>query len=153
MINVTKNEFIEICSSKLKLVRTECDYSQDKMAVVLGMSKKTLVEIEKGRSTLGWSGSVTLCTIFQNSEIINISFGGKPTDIIMALAFEGKEPVYKKTLGGKVWWRDIEKSKNGKIQKNIISGHYRILDNEDRRISSSFNFEEIKAQLMGSKGQ
>ena len=141
-----RNEFIEHCNDKLKLIRTEYGYSQDKMSVIMGMSKKTLVEIEKGRSTLGWSGSVTLCTIFQNSEIISATFGGKPTDIIMALAFNGKEPyeIYKKTLGGKVWWQDIENGKNGKIQQNIISRHYRILDNDDRRVCSSFDFEEIK---------
>ena len=144
-----RNEFIESCNNKLKLVRTEYGYSQDKMAIILGMSKKTLVEIEKRRSTLGWSGSVTLCTIFQNSEIISATFGGRPTDIIMALAFDGKEPIYKKTLGGKVWWQDIEKGKNGKIQQNIISRHYRILDNDDRRVCSSFDFSEIKEVFYG----
>jgi len=149
MILVDRNEFIESCNNKLKLVRTEYGYSQDKMAIILGMSKKTLVEIEKRRSTLGWSGSVTLCTIFQNSEIISATFGGRPTDIIMALAFDGKEPIYKKTLGGKVWWQDIEKGKNGKIQQNIISRHYRILDNDDRRVCSSFDFSEIKEVFYG----
>ena len=139
-----RDEFIENCNCKLKLIRTEYGYSQDKMSVILGMSKKTLVEIEKGRSTLGWSGSVTVCSIFRNSEIISATFGGKPTDIIMALAFDGKEPAYKKTLGGKVWWQDVEKNKKGKIQQNIISRHYRILDNADRRVCSSFSFEEIK---------
>ena len=55
-----REDFIKTCNSKLKLVRTEFSFSQDKMAVMLGISKKTLVEIEKGRSSLGWSGSIVL---------------------------------------------------------------------------------------------
>lgn len=139
-----RNEFIGTCNKKLKLVRTEYEYSQDKMAHILGVSKKTLVEIEKGRSSLGWSGSVTLCSIFGNSEIIAGVFGGKPTDVIMALAFDGNEPIYPQTMGGKIWWTDIEKAEKYKIQQNIISRHYRILDDNDRRVCSNFDFDKIK---------
>jgi DNA-binding XRE family transcriptional regulator len=48
-----RKQFIEICDSKLKMIRIEFSYSQEKMALILGISKKTLVEIEKGRSSLG----------------------------------------------------------------------------------------------------
>jgi len=140
-------EFVAKCSGKLKLVRTEYSYSQDKIALILGISKKTIVEIEKGRSSLGWTGSVALCTIFTNSEILSATFGGKQTDIIMALAFDGHEPNYPKTMGGKVWWKIIEESNNYKIQQNIISKHYRILDSADRRVCSSFDLEQIKNSL------
>ena len=44
-----KQEFIELVNSKLKLIRVENDLSQEKMSEVIGLSKKTLVEIEKGR--------------------------------------------------------------------------------------------------------
>lgn len=142
-------EFIVICNKKIKLIRTEYNYSQDKMSHILGISKKTLVEIEKGRSSLGWSGSVTLCSIFSNSEIIAGAFGGKPTDIIMTLAFDGHEPQYPKTMGGKAWWTDFEIGMKYKIQQNIISRHYRILDENDGRVCSSFDYEEIKNKFLG----
>ena len=41
-----RKEFIEIMSSHLKLVRTEYGFSQDQMAAVLGISKKSLVETD-----------------------------------------------------------------------------------------------------------
>ena len=42
-----KQEFIELVNSKLKLIRVESNLSQDKMSEIIGLSKKTLVEIEK----------------------------------------------------------------------------------------------------------
>lgn len=144
---MTKDEFVKELDQKLKLVRTEFDYSQDKMAEILGMSKKTLVQIEKGRSTLGWMGAVTLCTIFGKSEILAMTFGGQPIEVIMALAFDSTERDYPKTLGGKVWWEEVETSFGYKIQKNLFTQHYRILDSQDRRICSSFEFDHLKKRL------
>ena len=140
---MTREEFIKTMDEKSRLIRTEFRYSQDKMAEILGMSKKTLVQIEKGRSTLGWMGSVTLCTIFGKSEIVQMTFGGPPEDVIMALAFDSAEQQYTRTLGGKIWWVNVETSNGYKIQKNIVFQHYRILDGEDRRICSSFEYENI----------
>ena len=45
-----RTEFISIMNSKIKLIRTEFDLTQEKMAEAIGISKKTLVEIEKGRN-------------------------------------------------------------------------------------------------------
>ena len=55
---MNREEFIREMDTQLKLVRTEYGYTQEMMASILGLSKKTLVEIEKGRSTLGWMGAV-----------------------------------------------------------------------------------------------
>jgi len=150
---MNKDEFITKCNDMLKLIRTEYNFSQEKMAHILGLSKKTVVEIEKGRSSLGWGGSVTLCTIFSSSLILAAVFGGNPADIIMALAFEGREPAYAKTMGGRVWWRVVSERNGFKIQQNIISQHYRILDGEDRRICSSFDYESIKERFAEASGQ
>ncbi|OJU14359.1 MAG: transcriptional regulator [Clostridiales bacterium 43-6] len=144
---MTRDEFIKQVDGKLKLIRTEFQYSQDKMAEVLGISKKTLVQIEKSRATLGWMGAVALCTMFGNSEIVSMTFGGNPLDMIMALAFDSTERSYPKTMGGKVWWSEIETEGNYRLQKNIISQHYRILDDTDRRICSSFEYDNIKIRF------
>ena len=66
---MTKDEVISAVNSKLKRVRTEYGLTQDKMAVILGISKKTLVESEKGRRALGWTEVVALTAIFSGSTI------------------------------------------------------------------------------------
>ncbi|WP_042331042.1 helix-turn-helix transcriptional regulator [Desulfosporosinus orientis] len=143
---MTRVDFINKVSEKLKLIRIERDYTQDKMAEILGISKKTLVQIEKGRSTLGWPGAVTLCTIFRDSDVLEMTFGGDHLDIILSLAFENYERN-EKTMGGKIWWTTIEDETPYRIQQNIISRHFRILDDRDLRICSSFDEGFIRKRL------
>ena len=144
---MTREEFITEVNSKLKLVRTEYGLTQDKMAAILGISKKTLVESEKGRRSIGWTEAVALITIFQSSTILQNSFGGDPVGVVSALAFEDIEVSYPSTMGGRVWWKEIT-SKNGyRIQQNLVSAHYRILDSEDRKLISSFDLDEINEYL------
>ncbi len=147
MLDMNREGFIKKADEKLKMIRIENDYTQDKMAEALGTSKKTLIQIEKGRASLGWSGAVTLCTIFKNSEVLEMTFGGPPHDVILLLAFDNYES-YDKTMGGKVWWKDIEKRGKYKVQQNIITQHYRILDSVERKICSSFDYKYIKKRLL-----
>ncbi len=142
-----REAFISKCNDKLKLTRTEFDLSQEKMAWKLGLSKKTLIEIEKGRATLGWTGAVALTAIFADSEILAATFGGNPAELVNLLAFDGYASNFPQTMGGKVWWRNIHETDGYKIQQNIISFHYRLLDDKDRRICSSFNLEDMKLKL------
>ena len=142
-----RNEFIGKADEKLKLVRTEYDFNQERMAEILGISKKTLVQIEKGRSSLGWTGAVALCAIFERSEILEAAFGGAAAELMMTLAFRDSEPDYPKTMGGKIWWKTLEESNGNKIQQNIVSQHYRILDPFDRRVFSSFELAAVKERL------
>ena len=142
-----REDFIKDMDTQLKLVRTEYNFTQDVMAKILGISKKTLVEIEKGRVSLGWSGAVTLCSIFSDSQVLSGKLGGEAGDMIKAIAFQDLKPNYPKTMGGKVWWRVVEKIGEYTVQQNIISQHYRILDGEDRRVYSSFDLNEIKNRL------
>ena len=60
---MTKKEFAAALDSALKAVRKEYGFTQEKMAAVLGISKKTLVEIEKGRSS-GMDGCGGICGNF-----------------------------------------------------------------------------------------
>jgi DNA-binding XRE family transcriptional regulator len=145
---MTRNEFINLIDQKVKLIRIEKGYSQDKMAEILGISKKTLIQVEKGRSSLGWTNSVALCTIFQESEILEMTFGGDTNYLVLSLAFDNYNEEYSKTMGGKVWWRDEESMGDYKVQQNIISGHFRILDKYNRRVCSSFDLEYVKLRLV-----
>lgn len=144
---MNKDEFIQKCNEIEKLIRTEFSYSQEKMSEILGISKKTLVEIEKGRSSLGWTGSVALCSLFVDSKILSDTFGGEPSDMIQALAFSHTNRVHPKTMGGYFWWREVERKGDYKVQQNILSQHYRILNQENERLCSSFDYEEIKLHL------
>ena len=144
---MTKEEFLTQINSKLKLVRTEYDLTQDKMAVILGISKKTLVESEKGRRSLGWTEAVALTAIFADSTVLQDAFGDDLVEMVSALALADVEVRYPRTMGGKVWWKQI-KNKNGyKIQQNVISGHYRVLDPNDGRMISSFHLETVEQYL------
>lgn len=82
---MTKKEFAAALDSALKAVRKEYGFTQEKMAAVLGISKKTLVEIEKGRSSLGWTGAAAFAAIFRESCILQAQFGGDLDDLVERL--------------------------------------------------------------------
>ena len=144
---MTKDQFIYEMNQQVKLVRTEYGFTQETMAKALGLSKKTLVEIEKGRSSLGWMGAVAFVTIFSDSQLLSRLLGGEAEDMVLALAFDDLKPTYPKTMGGKVWWRYIESVGPYRIQQKLISQHYRALDAEDGRVYSSFDLETVRSYL------
>ena len=150
---MTREEFIKMMGERVKLVRTEYSLNQDKMAYILGISKKTLIEIEKGRISLGWTASVAMGTIFPDSTILQNDFGGEVSDLISSIAFSEITPIYPSTMGGRVWWKDIKKIKGYRIQQNIISQHYRLLDKNDGRIISSFDLKIIEDRLNDEIGE
>ena len=144
---MTKDQFIAEMNQQVKLVRTEYGFTQETMAKALGLSKKTLVEIEKGRSSLGWMGAVAFVSIFSCSQVLSHLLGGEAEDMVLALAFDDLKPTYPKTMGGKVWWRYVEMCGPYKIQQNLISQRYRALDREDGRVCSSFDLNTIREYL------
>ena len=142
---MNRAEFVAGIDSQVKLVRTEYDFTQQKMALLLGISKKTLVEIEKGRSSLGWSGAVTLCALFSDSQVLQNAYGGEVSDMLQALVFGEAPQPPRPTMGGHVWWRTLRDDDGFRIQQNLISGHYRILNEADGRLFSSFDREAVDA--------
>ena len=149
---MTKDTFVREMNQQVKLVRTEFGLTQEAMAKVLGLSKKTLVEIEKGRSSLGWMGAVALVTLFSDSQILDRLLGGEAGDMVRALAFSDTKPVYPRTMGGKVWWRTVEAVGPYRIQQNLLSQHYRALDAQDGRVCSSFDLEQVRQVLRELEG-
>jgi DNA-binding XRE family transcriptional regulator len=144
---MNKIEFIKLLDEKLKLIRTEYGLTQDKMASVLGISKKTLVEIEKNRKSLGWTSSVALASIFSDSTILYDAIGGDISDLIIAVGLRDVDVDYPKTWGGKVWWKTITEVKGYRIQQNIFSRHYRLLNQANRRIYASFSLKDTEAAM------
>lgn len=139
-----REEFIKSVSSKLKLIRTEYGITQEVMSEMLGISKKTLVETEKGRRGLSWTEVIAVATVFEKSEVLQGIVGGDPSDIIHALAFEDRHIQYPPTMGGKVWWRLIDEKNGIRLQQNYVTSHYRLLDENDCRLISSFNRNEVE---------
>lgn len=139
---MTRDEIIAKVSEKVRLIRAEVGYTQDKMAEIIGVSKKTLVQIEKGRAYGNWSTVVTICALFRETETIQYLFGSEPLEVLETVAHEGIDYRKEKTMGGRIWWREISRKSGFRLQQNILSQHYRILDEDDFRIFSSFEEDE-----------
>lgn len=137
-----REQIIEVVSSKLKLIRIEKGYTQERMADTIGVSKKTLIEIEKGRIPAGWTNTIAICALFRDSETLQASIGGDPLEIVETLAHSSVLRAKEKTMGGRIWWKELEKRGSFRLQQNLISNHYRILDSDDYRWYSSFDHNE-----------
>jgi len=52
-----------------------------------------------------------------------------------------------KTLGGKVFWNTLAEKNGLKVQKNMITGHCRVLDSSNRRLAWGFSEEALLSEL------
>lgn len=144
---MNKQELASSLSGQIRLIRTESRYTQEEMAEVLGLSKKTLVQIEKGRQKASWSTIAALCALFRDSNVLQQTTGGDPLDILQLVAHQKMQSRKEKTFGGKIWWNDVVTNEKYKLQQNLISSHYRIIDEDDYRWYSSFDRTEMDHKL------
>lgn len=140
---MNKEDLIRKVSEKIKLIRVEAGYSQEEMAAVLGISKKTLVQIEKGRIEANWTLVVAVISLFQNGDIVRSMLGNEPLEIVELIAHKQIYTPKEKTLGGKVWWTNLLEDKGYLLQQNLISRHYRIIDGNGYRWYSTFDEEDV----------
>ncbi|GKV63963.1 MULTISPECIES: helix-turn-helix transcriptional regulator [Sporosarcina] len=150
---MNQQELTDLISLKLRVVRLEKEYSQQKMADVLGLSKKTLIQIEKGRTAAGWTAVIAVCALFRDSDVLQATVGGDPLEVLETIAHDGIDRPIDQSMGGKVWWREIEKNGRFRLQQNVISQHFRILDEEHYRWYSSFDEEEARQRLSELTGK
>lgn len=137
--SVDRERIIEIASNSVKLIRAEYDYTQDKMAETIGISKKTLVQIEKGRMQASWTTTIAICALFRNSPTLQNQLGGDAMEVIELTAHNVILRSKEKTMGGYIWWRNIEELRGYRLQQNILSQHFRILDDEHYRLLSTYD--------------
>ena len=137
-----REDFVATCDLKLRLVRTEADLTQEEMGYALGISKKTLIDIEKGRRSLGWTGAVALCAVFPASDVISSAFGGPPAEMIPGLARAG-QPAPSSQATGNPWWERIADNGQFTIEQNVISQHYRLLAHDRTKIAASFDIDDL----------
>ncbi|MBJ3843801.1 hypothetical protein JGC82_23925, partial [Salmonella enterica subsp. enterica serovar Kentucky] len=90
---------------------------------------------------------VAVCALFRNSEVLQAVLGDEPLEVVETVAHRSIDRPKGKTLGGKVWWRDIEKKGEFRLQQNLISHHYRILDSYDDLWFSTFEKQDAVARL------
>jgi DNA-binding XRE family transcriptional regulator len=136
-------ELTELISQNLISIRHEYHLSQDKMAQLLGLSKKTLVEIEKGRKQLSWTASVALIGLCHDSIRIHDLVGGDAMALTLSIAYRDLKMSYPKTMGGKVWWKSLQEQQGFVVQQNLFTHHYRILDSLNHRRFASFHLHQV----------
>lgn len=144
---MNQQELTDLISLKLRVVRLEREYSQQKMANVLGLSKKTLIQIEKGRAAASWTAVIAICALFRESDVLQATVGGDPLEVLETIAHDGIDRPIDQSMGGKLWWRELETNGRFRLQQNLISQHFRILDDEHFRWYSSFDEEEARHRL------
>lgn len=57
------------------------------------------------------------------------------------------------TLGGKVFWNTLAEKDGWKVQKNMITGHCRVLNPSNVRMAWGFSEESLLAELQKIAGQ
>lgn len=151
VITTDKEEMTGICNKKLRLVRAEYGYSQERMAEALGLSKKTLLEIEKGRSSLGWTGTAALCAVFRDSEVLYSAFGGEALELVKTLATVSYVP--QKHMSGGLFWSPVTERGGYRILQNVISQHYRLFSPENELLAASFDLNELLGMIPGKNAE
>jgi DNA-binding XRE family transcriptional regulator len=159
----SKDTFDRMISEKLRLIRTEARLTQEQMAEIIGLSKKTLVQVEKERKTLGFTAAALVGILFRDSEIIQAMFGESVLDIVALTAFEGiqqenedskldwigraKTKARYKSMGKRVWWKDEKVGEAYVLQSHILTGHLRIIDRTDALHYYNVDREEAETRF------
>ncbi len=137
--SMNEKELIEILSSKIKLVRSEFNYNQDEMANILGVSKKTIVQIEKERQLASWTIIVTFASLFRDSTIIQRELGEE--DIVYFLQTVARKNIDlkdKQKWMNQSLWKVIDERNGYILQRHVITHYYRIINQLGQRLFSSF---------------
>lgn len=138
----TKKSFSKAVSIVCKEVRIERRIRQEEMAEVLGISRKTLVQTEKGRRILSWTEAVCLATLFKDSPTLKDQLKDDPIKVISEIDYlpKNKERIVSKE---NYFWDDVIVKDSLALQQNIISKEYRIADKDSVQLYTSFDYDEI----------
>lgn len=134
-----RQELTSIISRKMRLIRNEFNLTQDKMADLIGLSKKTLVQIEKDRMPASWTVVLAVCALFRESDVLKMTIGDDPVETVEAISFENMLVPKEVTGGGLVFWKAVRKEGKFTLQKHVLTGYYRIIDGHHKRWVSSFD--------------
>ncbi|MCU7557315.1 helix-turn-helix transcriptional regulator [Macrococcus capreoli] len=138
-----KQQFTDLLQTKFKMVRIEAGYTQDTMAQTIGLSKKTLVQIEKERVLPNWTTCVSLCALFRDSEVLQNTLGGDPLEVIQVIS-RGACAYPDADNKNELWWTTIESDRDIVLQQNKISNLYRVLDGSTQPVYGSNKAREAE---------
>lgn len=131
-----REAFTKVIQSKFKIIRTEAGYTQDSMSQTVGLSKKTLVQIEKERIIPNWTTCVSICALFRDSDTLTSTFGGDPLELAQVLS--RGNAFYPDYLKESLYWEIIEKKDGWTLQRNKINDLHRVLNPENRPVHASY---------------
>ncbi|UXR68937.1 MULTISPECIES: helix-turn-helix transcriptional regulator [unclassified Staphylococcus] len=128
-----RQSFTDLIQAKFKMVRIEAGYTQDTMAQTIGLSKKTLVQIEKERVLPNWTTCVSICALFRDSEVLNSTFGCDPLEIVQTIS-RNQAAYPKYSTVSDIYWETISTRGGYILQANKVSELYRVLDSDKQPI-------------------
>ena len=131
-----REAFTKVIQSKFKIIRTEAGYTQDSMSQTVGLSKKTLVQIEKERIIPNWTTCVSICALFRDSDTLTSTFGGDPLELAQVLS--RGNAFYPDYLKESLYWETIEEKDGWTLQRNKMNDLHRVLDPENRPVHASY---------------
>ncbi|GGI40623.1 XRE family transcriptional regulator XdrA [Mammaliicoccus stepanovicii] len=142
-----KQTFTEIIQTKFKMVRIEAGYTQDTMANTVGLSKKTLVQIEKERVLPNWTTCVSICALFRDSDVLNTTFGCDPLEVIQIISrHHCAYPNHDNTSD--IYWVTIDSKAGYTLQSNKKSDLYRVLNEERQPIFGTAKNREAETYFL-----
>ena len=144
---MTKYDFCNSVQTILEALRKEVAMTLEEMAMTIGLSKKTLIQIEKKRTPLKWAEAVTTVIIFEDNELIKALFGDEVIDIIQSISIQKPTRRQLKTLGGESWWKMILAKDGFRLQQHKISRHFRILDPKDYRVYFTYHKHDATTEF------
>ena len=119
-----KKSFVQVLQKKMKMVRTEAGYTQDTMSETVGLSKKTLVQIEKERILPNWTTCLAICALFRDSQVLINSFGGDPLEIAQQLSRGIR--AYPDDESESLYWETLDTKDSLLIEYNKKNELYRV---------------------------
>lgn len=143
MTVITKQDLVSKISKSLKLLRAEYGYSQLEMATSIGLSKKTLIQIEKDRMVLSWGATCAVCAVFRGSKMLQMELGEDPVNLVETLAHDNLQMYTETVSRNYVFWDVILDNGEYILAKNILTDHYKITTHNGKKLSSSFDENKI----------
>ncbi len=143
MTTITQLELRKKISNSMKLLCAEYGYSQQEMANSVGLSKKTLIQVEKERILLSWVATCAVCAVYHSSRQLLMELGEDPINIIETLAHDNLSIAADSGSRNYVFWDVVEERGGYTLAKNILTEHYKVTDADGKRYCSSFDYKKI----------
>lgn len=68
MTDEQKNKYIDIMTENLTMLRAKLDLTQEELANVVGLSRYTVISIEKRQRRMTWNTFLSMLLIFSKNE-------------------------------------------------------------------------------------